>query len=389
MIVLKDKLKTRAIYYIIAAVAMTSLVACTKFEDTAPPRKITFEKAIYRPQTKADPDPVIKSVMDEFTSFKCKAFLHADNGGTEYFATQDMFGINGETISAYTSGDAITTDPNAVAYWAPSHDYYWPKGERSFINFVGWYDAKGTAPSEATETSLKWNGYTVATTDNLLFADEAWRYKANPESNRYGYNGIAKGVPMLFHHALAKLCIEAKVAETTKENKTGGAALGNTNWEVTLSNIKLDGIYTTGNLVLTNTEPAGTASATSEWQGGWTPTGSTTTINMTAVDTPLDKTNATTILAMQSVLPQTVTNAVVLSFDYNIDTKFNTSKYAQEKIHASIQLNSASAVTGPISSWDMNKKVTYTIIIDPVTTTIKIDPAMVDWVVETGGTASL
>ena len=389
MIVLKDKLKTRAIYFIIAAVAMTSLVACTKFEDTAPPRKITFEKAIYRPQTKADPDPVIKSVMDEFTSFKCKAFLHADNGGTAYFPTQDMFGANGETISAYTSNDEKTTDSTAVAYWAPSHDYYWPKGERSFINFVGWYDAKGTAPSEATETSLKWNGYTVETTDNLLFADEAWRYKANPESNRYGFNGIEKGVPMLFHHALAKLCIEAKVAETTIENKTGGAGLGNTNWEVTLSNIKLDGIYTTGDLVLTNTEPTGTASATSEWQGGWTPTGSTTTINMTAVATPLDKTNATTILAMQSVLPQTVTNAVVLSFDYNIDTKFNGEKYAQEKIHASIKLNDANAVTGRISSWDMNKKVTYTIIIDPVTTTIKIDPAMVDWVVETGGTATL
>ena len=34
MIVLKDKLKTRAIYYIIAAVAMTSLVACTKFRES-------------------------------------------------------------------------------------------------------------------------------------------------------------------------------------------------------------------------------------------------------------------------------------------------------------------------------------------------------------------
>lgn len=388
MIVLKDKLKTRAIYFIIAAVAMTSLAACTKLEDTAPPRKITFEKAIYRPQTKAD-DPVIKSVMDEFTSFKCKAFLHADNGGTAYYPTQDMFGENGETISAYTIGDVITTNSASVAYWAPSHDYYWPKGSRSYINFVGWYDSKGTLPSEATETSLKWNGYTVGTEDNLLFADEAWHYKANPESNRYGFNGIEKGVPMLFHHALAKLCIEAKVAETTKENKTGGAALGSTNWEVTLSNIKLEGIYTTGNLVLTNTEPAGTASATSEWQGGWTPTGSTTTINMTAVDTPLKKTESTTILAMQSVLPQTVEDAVVLSFDYNIDTKFNADKYAQEKIHASIKLNDVNAVTGPISSWAMNKKVTYTIIIDPVTTTIKIDPAMVDWVVETGGTANL
>lgn len=385
MIVLKDKLKTRAIYYIIAAVAMTSLVACTKFEDTAPPRKITFEKAIYRPQTKADPVPDTVSVMDEFTSFKCKAFLHADNGGTEYYATQDMFGPNGETISAYTSGDAITTDSHAVAYWAPSHDYYWPKGSRSYINFVGWYDKKGTLPSEATETSLKWNNYTVDTLDNLLFADEAWHYRANPD-NKYGYNGIEKGVPMLFHHALSKLCIEAKVADSTRVNKIGGAGQGNTNWEVTLSNITLTGVYTTGNLALSNTEPTETGSKTNAWTGVWEPVGDTTTISMNAINTPLGKNKATVVLPMRSVMPQTVTDDIVLEFDYRIVTKFNTDEYAHEKIHTSIKLNS---FTGHIAAWEMNKKITYTIIIDPVTTTIKIDPAMVDWVTETGGSTTL
>ncbi|MCR5850773.1 MAG: fimbrillin family protein [Bacteroidaceae bacterium] len=377
-------MKTRAIYFVLASMAMTSLVACTKMEDTAPPRKITFEKAIYRPQTKAD-DPVIKSVMDEFTSFKCKAFLHADNGGTAYYPTQDMFGENGETISAYTTGDVITTNSASVAYWAPSHDYYWPKGSRSYINFVGWYDSKGTLPSEATETSLKWNGYTVGTEDNLLFADEAWHYKANATNGPH-YDGVTEGVPMIFHHALAKLCIEAKVAEQTKENKTGGAGLGNTNWEVTLSNISLAGVYTTGNLVLTNTEPSETSAATSAWTGSWTPTGSTTTISMDAIDTPLKKDRATKVLQMRSVMPQTVTDDIVLAFDYNIVTKFNTDEYAHEKIHASVKLNE---VTGHIAAWEMNKKITYTIIIDPVTTTIKIDPAMVDWVTEAGGSTTL
>lgn len=383
MIIVKNTLKTGRRYLVLALVAMMTLASCTKLEDTAPLRKITFEKAIYRPQTKAD--PVTKPITDEFTSFKCKAFLHAEG----YDAAQNMFGEGGETISAYTSGHAITTNASEVAYWAPSHDYYWPKGESSYINFVGWYDKRGIAPTEATETSLKWNGYTVATTDNLLFADEAWRYKANPDANKYGYNGIEKGVPMLFHHALAQLCIEAKVTETTLPNVTGGNGLGNTYWEVTLSDIHLAGVYNTGNLVLTNAAPDGTGSATKEWSGSWTSTGSTTTINMVAISTPLDKTDATTVLAMQSVLPQTVTNDIVLSFDYNIDTYFNTTRYAQEKIHASIKLNDVNAVTGPISSWEMNKKITYTITINPVTTTIKIDPAMVDWVTETGGSASL
>ena len=83
---------------------------------------------------------------------------------------------------------------------------------------------------------------------------------------------------------------------------------------------------------------------------------------------------------------------MILSFDYNIITKFNGTEYAHEKIHASIPLSSFEVTLGGndgIDRWNMNKKITYTIIINPVTTTIKIDPAMVDWIIETGGTTTL
>ena len=381
MIIVKDILREKATWFILAVSAMTSLVACTKMEDMAPPRKITFETATYRPQTKAE-----VSIMSEFTSFKCKAFLHAEG----YSDTQDMFTAAGETISAYTSGNVITTTTGEVAYWAPSHDYYWPKGTSSYINFIGWYDKDNAVPATATETQLVWNYVVDDVNDNLLYAEEAWHYKATPDPAEYHKDGsVSKGVPMLFHHALAKLCIKAKVSDTTKENVTGGAALGNTTWDVTLSNISLAGVYSQGTLTLTNTEPSGTTAATNDWTATWASTGTAAPISMNAISTPLTQSEVD-VLAMRTVLPQEVTSSMILSFDYNIITKFNGTEYAHEKIHASIPLSSFEGLSGQaIGSWDMNKKITYTIIINPVTTKIQIDPAMVDWILETGGTTTL
>ena len=103
------------------------------------------------------------------------------------------------------------------------------------------------------------------------------------------------------------------------------------------------------------------------------------------------KTSETDLLAMMSVMPQAVTDDMVLSFKYNISTRFGTSaadapEYAHEKIQANIKL---SEVTSHIGIWDMNKKITYTITINPKTTIIKIDPAMVDWIPQTGGSTTL
>ena len=357
--------------FLLAAVALVAFTACTKIEDTdaTPARKITFQAASYLQQTKAE-----VSIMSEFTSFKCKAFLHAAGYTDE---TQNMFTAEGETISAYTSGNAVTTTSSEVSYWAPSHDYYWPKDPTSYINFVGWYDKKGTAPTSSSETLLKWENYSVLTTDNLLFADEAWHYKANPTTGYHLDGSVSEGVPMLFHHALAQLCIQAKVTKAT-DGKTPAHT-----WDVTLLDITLDGVYNQGTLSLNNSDLGSTG--TKAWEGGWTSTGTAHTVEMADVTTPL-KTTAVDVLTMQNVLPQAVTNDVKLNFKYNISYKYNGSEYAHEKITASVQLNS---ITDAITSWDMNKKITYTITINPETTIIRIDPAMVDWEEVAGGSTTL
>lgn len=355
-------------FFIIAAAALVAFTACTKIEDidTAPAKKITFQAASYVPQTKAN-----VSIMPEFTSFPCKAFLHAAG----YSETQNMFGPDGETISAYTSGDAVTTTSSEVAYWAPSHDYYWPKDATSYVNFVAWYDKNG-APTTSTETSLVWSNRTIQTSDNILFADEAWHYKQNPSAAYHMDGSVSEGVPMLFHHALAQLCIKANVTKASE---------GNTSWDVTLEDISLAGVFNQGTLTLSNTEPSGTTPATQPWTGSWATSEPAGSVSMSDVTTPLT-TDAVDVLKMQNVLPQTVTNNVVLNFKYKISYKYNGTEYAHEKITAALQLNN---ITNAISAWEMNKKITYTITINPETTVIRIDPAMVDWEPVAGGTATL
>lgn len=361
-------------FFIIAAAALVAITACTKIEDidTAPAKKITFQAASYVPQTKAN-----TSVWNDFTSFKCKAFLHAAGYTSE---TQDMFGANGEDITPYKSDGSAASSESDVNYWAPSHDYYWPKDASSYVNFVAWYDKNG-APTTATETSLVWtiDGSTrsLATSDNILFADEAWHYKDNTtNSAQYTGDAVTSGVPMLFHHALAQLCIKANVTKASE---------GNTSWDVTLEDISLAGVFNQGTLTLSNTEPSGTTPATQPWTGSWATSGDAGSVAMSDVTTPLT-TTAVDVLEMQNVLPQTVTNNVVLNFKYNISYKYNGTEYAHEKITAALQLNN---ITNAISAWEMNKKITYTITINPETTVIRIDPAMVDWEPVAGGTATL
>ena len=344
--------------YIIIVAAAIAAMACSKVENIdTPAKKITFEAASYVPQTKAN-----VSVISEFTSFKCKAFLHAAGYTSE---TQTIFG-DAETITPDN-----TTNPSV---WSPSHDYYWPKDPTSYINFIAWHDAKGTAPTTATETSLSWSNYEVLADDNLLYADEAWRYKSNDNDPDYHMDSVTEGVPMLFHHALAQLCIKANVTKASE---------GNTSWDVTLEDISLAGVYNHGTLTLTNSDPS--ANQTKAWTGSWATSGQTTAIAMDDVDTPLT-TSLIEVLSMQKVLPQAVTSNVVLNFKYNISYKYSGTEYAHEKITAAVNLNS---ITGAIANWEMNKKITYNITINPETTVIKIDPAMEDWVEVAGGSASL
>lgn len=346
-----------------AAVVAVLSMSCSKIEDTSVEQEIGFAVASYVPQTKADELSII--TVDGVRAFKCKAFLHS-NGATD---GTNYFGVDGETIT-YNGSNA----------WTPSHPYYWPKHPDSYINFVSWYDKNGT-PGTVTETAMIWENRTIAADDNIMFADEAWRFKGNAKT--YQKDGVNAGVPTLFHHALAKVKIQFN-ASPLKD-----PADSKSTFEVTLQKVTLKSVHKQGTLSLHNSAP----SPSTTQQKAWTPdaTNYFWSATDTASDTEIVNSNTAltadfnALFAQQSVLPQQVTDDMVLDIKYAITIKYNgATMLAETDIPASIQMNTLKNGSGvAIADWLPNKIYTYSITINPLTDQILIDPAIdADWATE-------
>ena len=398
-------------YFFIAVSAVAAMTACSKVEtnlDNAndPGQKVTFQAANYATATKADE----VSVFGDFKEFKSRAFLHAEgiDLNADYTVNtdsyQEFFGAAGETISPYTTAGEMITAPTKestnVGYWAPSHEYYWPKSAHSFVNFVGWYGTDGTNAGNPTiaytYTNSKWTatmtwawtGTTVgAAGSNLLYADMAWRYNENPDAE-YGLNGLSanynKGVPMLFHHALAQINVKAYAAAATAATGepanaaltagTGTVTDDNATWTIVLENVKITPVNAKGTLVLTNADPG--SKATQAWEGDWT--GTDTAGALEADDFTVQKVTKETaedVYAATCVMPQTLGASVVLSFDLNITTVYTEGVSNHEIIPISIKLNDMGT-----TAWAKNTKYTYYLQINPQQKRVRFDPALeADW----------
>ena len=147
-------------YLILAAAAIVAMAACSKTqldESSIPDMPVTFQATNYVTQTKAGE----VSVLNDFTAFKCKAYLHAEgidldaNGNVNGTSFQNFFGTDGETISWNSTAKE----------WAPSHTYYWPKGAKSFVNFIGWYGVDGTGADSAPTIIYAYDGNKITLLD--------------------------------------------------------------------------------------------------------------------------------------------------------------------------------------------------------------------------------
>ena len=342
----------RKISVFIAIAALAASSACTKIvaDDAAPAKRVTFFAANYVPQTKAGEVSFLSEfARPEDAQFKSKGFLHAE-GVTD---TQDFFGANGETITWNATNKE----------WAPSHDYYWPKGASSYINFVSWYDS-GAGPTTATETKLEWKDRTIGTGDNIMYADEAWRFKENNNPGTYKFDGVTEGVPTLFHHALSQIQIQARATKVSN---------GTADWTITLKEIKVKDLYNQGTLSLTNSDP-GTEKTPKAWTGEWATSG--TKGNLTPANLALTAANQD-ILANQSVLPQDL-SGIALEFKLEIVTTYSSNVSNTEVITKSIPFYAASgdAFSNSISKWEQNKKYIYTLVVEPSENRVLFDPAL-------------
>ena len=383
-------------YFILAAVALVASAACTKVvSDDAPAQKVSFQAANYVPQTKA------VAAQTEFTSFTSKGYLHAEgiNLNTSHQAYeagsfQNFFG-NSSSTPEYTETISYAAGTNAV--WAPSHDYYWPKSTYSYINFVGWYgvDSNGDAThptityawdstASAYKATLSWaftQGALGNADSNYLYADMAWRFKQNNNPATYtSVSTVTEGVPMLFHHALAKINIKAYAISASSPAITAGSGTvtdGLATWTITLEDVQLTNVYTAGTLSMTNTETGtnATAQAWTKTGTGWEGTGSLGAIapSTCTVDKVVKDNTANDLVALTCVLPQELNktgNVSHLTGKVRIVTTYSNAENT-ELIPFDYTLEQLGTTT-----WEQNHKYTYFLKINPAQSKVYFDPAI-------------
>ena len=343
-------------------IVLAGLAGCTKGQYDQPDNQVRYSVANLSEKTRASE----VSFLNEFANpsqaaFSSVGFLHAE-GVNE---TQSFYGTgagNGYEIISW----------NGSNRWEPSITYYWPKGSASYVNFVSWYDAQGT-PDLATlsETSLSWTNRSIVAGDNILVADEAWRYNANASTYHID-NASVTGVPTLFHHMLTRVAFNAKPKKLTDSGTT---------WSVAINNFTLKNVRYVGTLSLKNADPETTSTvawtATDGTAASWSATTATQTVSGTAVNmTTLDP---VAVLPMRSFLPQAL-GLMAINFDYTIRTTYDANNYIEETANSGdIRLN---AFTSSVSEWGMNQMITYTITIDPEANVILIDPTAQPWGVQ-------
>lgn len=355
--------------YTILAIAAVAAVGCSKTElvDT-PDVKIGFEVASFLNQTKAAGD-ASTALEDEFVHFYTYANFFQ---GT----TKQVYMDNVEIL--------YTASPKS---WAPARDYYWPKAADSYINFYSYVNTDGLNPaitfnSEKTVATATYTDKTITATDNILLADAALKQNGNL-TNYTTISGVTSGVPTLFRHLLAKVAFKVQLV-TTDEKKAA-----NTKFVVTilnagekLSNVKADqkGSYTATNTfddakhILAWTAPV-----------VWTPSATPVieTIDFLTPELTLAKNTTTSgepvdLLALRSVMPQTLDADNDLTLSYKVETYYDeeATPYMTENFTVTGKLGT---LVNTIDAWNKNTKITYTIKIDPVGQKVTFDPAVEEW----------
>ena len=348
----------------IAFAILIGFSSCTKVEqDVQPGRKISFSAGSYAAKTKTGEET--RSPFPTTKVFSSRAYLHA-HGVDE---TQDFFGT-GEQI--YYIDATNTWEPGYTTH----REYYWPFSDDSYINFVCWYDSSAS-PVTVSETVLSWTNRTVGASDEILYADEAWRYNDNANAVYYRV-----GVPVLFRQALSRLQFEGKILEG--KDSTSSKL---TKWEVYVTEMKVTNVHNEGSLRLTNEDPQ-SASTCVQWTvtgGNWTATD--TASELVAIDNTSNpggvqvSATASDLLAERSILPQAIDDMRLL-VKWRIKTYHRNSTTADfSATPDSVEYLESSSVltTAAVTAWAMGHKIKYTLVFDPSTDIITIIPSISNW----------
>ena len=389
-------------FFFIAA-AVVAMAACTKtevqFNETADSNKIGFEVANYAAQTKAN--VALTNADDALYQFHTYAYQFPKLGDAVEFMNTDIFAWSENMAAKVTTGTSIYV-------WAPENDYYWPKtGYINFYSYAGTQYPTESVSADKKTVTLAYENKTIASTDNFMVADAALRFNANQETYKVdgteGSAHVTKGVPTLFRHMLAKLKMDVKIQIPADK------VSANTIWKVeildgydidgnsTIADAEKSQIYPVnkGTLTLTNADALAADAAlnttTQQWNrtqtgadvvSGWKPGDTNELIQLHAANVltlPVNGTESTAteeLLAMRTVMPQ-LTENVAFKLIYKVQALHGTDVFMEEirtvGIDAAADLHD---LLGSIAQWESNKKITYHIIIDPVSEKVTFDPAV-------------
>lgn len=354
-------------FFLLAAMVGVALTGCMKDEVYVPKCEtpISFEVANYVAQTRASGE----------------------------FSTTQTFGVN--AWSYYDDDDDPLTPPVQIqmmtneevsfdvdeGHWTTTTSYYWPIN--GTVDFIAYYP-RSVVPTitcnyEGGDT-YKYTNYTVeGVGEDLMYADKAIRFSANNDDDdndtALGYTGSYgfEGVPTLFHHALAKVNFMVQNGQPTD---------GVYSYDIKVNSITLK-VYNQGSVTLTS---AGTTPASrGTWSVAnnvWTPTDADTytTLTWTADVTLSDGTAVDYAPRTQYVLPQTlVATKQKITVNYTV-TQYQTISGIKTKISEQTYEPTLDLRSDLLSSWQMNKNITYTISLSSIGTQILFAPAVEEWV---------
>ena len=272
----------------IAALAIAALASCSKSVEEGFNSEIVFQVARHKGVTKAD---------DYKTDYQAVPF-----GAFAWYK-----GVSASDNTTFMTNQKVSfSDP----VWKPEGTtYYWPKsGSIDFICYSPYTVDGVDAPLPTiTEDGISYPAWNVGAhpTVDIMYADKVTGLTAN--SKTYYYDGV----PTLFHHALAKVSFQIKQSYMSVTSDTGDT----TSWEITVSDIILTDILTSGSLNLT-LNPDGTWNKPSVWDS----TGGTKeNVDLLDSDIVLNGTEQGLVSDLM-ILPQSLTDGQKVTITVTIKT---------------------------------------------------------------------
>lgn len=283
-------------------------------------------------------------------------------------ATGTMFPVD-QTFSVYAWSAAsvlaenIFMDNVTVAYnttdnaWVPQGStYYWPKN--ASVDFQAYYPA-GLAGITVKADKLSYTNIDVKTLQqDIMYSDKAVGYTNNVNEVEDGVNAN-EGVPVIFRHALSKVKFIVELTYNHKEEADGTV----TDWEVTVNNVALDGIYTTGSAEFNLASTPATGLVAWEKPAGnvWTPTSDVASFAGSLSGNVVPGTDYEAVGELY-VLPQNLTSGAgqKLTVNVTIKTTRNGVDVLSETFNRTAYLYTAS-----LPAWEINHVYTYRLLLSP------------------------